>query len=250
KVLHLNNGIEPSSFNPSIGFDQASYDPLNNLMEGLTRLDEEGVAQPATAEDFEVSDDGLVYTFHIRDDANWSNGDPVVAKDFEYAWKLMLDPDTGSPAAFLAYFIDGAEEYNSDEGSEDDVAITSVDEKTLEVTLKAPTAFFPGLVTNPAFFPVNHKVAEENPEWHAEADSFVSNGPFALEEWEHEDEMTFVRNEEYWDSGAVNLDKVHFVMVNDSNTQYQMFESGEIDTASIPPELSDELIDGDNVYIG
>lgn len=252
KVLHLNNGEEPSSFNPSIGFDELSYDPLNNLLEGLTRLDEEGVAQPATAEDFDVSDDGLVYTFEIREDANWSNGDPVVAEDFEYAWKLMLDPemDPPSPAAFLAYFIDGSEEYNSGEGSEDDVAVTAVDEKTLEVELKQPTGFFPDLVTNPAFFPVNHNVAEDDPEWHAEADSFVSNGPFELDSWEHDDEMVFVKNDEYWDNDVVNLDKVHFAMVNDTNTQYQMFESGEIDTASIPPELSDELIDGDDVYIG
>ncbi|HLQ70391.1 MAG TPA: peptide ABC transporter substrate-binding protein [Bacillota bacterium] len=250
KVLHLNNGIEPSSFNPSIGFDEASYDPLNNLMEGLTRLNEEGVAEPATAEDFDVSDDGLTYTFHIRDDANWSNGDPVVAEDFEFAWKLMLDPETASPAAFLAYFIKGAEDFNNDEGSADDVAIEAEDDKTLVVELNAPTGFFPDLISNPVFFPIHHKVAEEDPDWHAEADSFVSNGPFELEEWEHEDEMTFVKNEEYWDSDAVNLDKVHFVMVNDVNTQYQMFESGEIDTASIPPELSDELIDGDNVYIG
>src|SRR5699024_217511 len=92
-VLDWNNGEEPTPFNPSIGFDELSYDPLNNLLEGLTRLDEEGVAQPATAEDFDVSDDGLVYTFEIREDANWSNGDPVVAEDFEYAWKLMLDPE-------------------------------------------------------------------------------------------------------------------------------------------------------------
>lgn len=250
KILRLNNGVEPTSFNPSIGFDQVSWDPLNNLMEGLTRLDKESKAGPGAAEDWDISEDGLTYTFNLREDANWSNGDPVTAEDFVYAWKLMLDPETGSQAAFLAYFIKGAEAFNSGEGSADDVAVTAVDEKTLEVVLEAPTGFFLDLLTNPAFFPVNHKVAEENPDWHAEAESFVANGPFKLESWEHDSEMMFAKNEEYWDADAVKLDKVHFEMVNDTNTQYQMFESGELDTASIPPELSDQLIDGDNVFIG
>ncbi|MBO1002332.1 peptide ABC transporter substrate-binding protein [Pseudogracilibacillus auburnensis] len=250
KILQLNNSEEPTSLNPSIGFDQLSWDPLNNLMEGLTRLDEGSLAAPGVAEKWDISDDKLTYTFYIRDDANWSNGDPVTAADFEYAWKYMLDPETASEAAFLAYVIKGGEAYNSDEGSVDDVAVKAIDEKTLEVILEAPTGYFLDLLTNPAFFPINHQVAEENPNWHAEADSFVANGPFMLESWEHDKEMVFAKNEEYWDADAVKLDKVHFAMVNDTNTQYQMFESGELHTAGIPPELSDELIDGDNVYIG
>lgn len=252
KVLHMNNEIEPTSFNPSIGFDEASYDPLNNLMEGLTRLDEEGNPEPAVAEDWDVSDDGLEYTFDLREEATWSNGDPVVAEDFEFAWKLMLDPETDppSPAAFLAHFIEGAEDFNEGDGSADDVEIEAEDDHTLTVTMRAPTGFFPDLVSNPVFFPVNHEVAEDDPEWHAEADTFVANGPFKLDSWDHDDEFVMVKNDEYWDSDAVNLDKVHFAMVNDSDTQYQMFESGELDTAGLPSELSDELIDGDNVFIG
>ncbi len=250
KVLRINNGVEPTSFNPSIGFDAVSWDPLNNLMEGLTRLDKDSLPAPGVAKEWDVSDDKLTYTFHLREDANWSNGDPVTAEDFVYAWKYMLDPETASSAAFLAYFIEGAEEYNAGEGSADGVAINAIDEKTLEVVLTAPTGFFLDLLTNPAFFPINHKVAAENESWHAEADSFVANGPFKLESWEHDNEMIFVKNEHYWDADTVTLDKVHFAMVNDENTQYQMFQSGELDTASIPPELSDELIEGNNVYIG
>jgi dipeptide transport system substrate-binding protein len=250
KVLRINNGTEPKSLDPSIGFDAVSWDPLNNLMEGLTRLDKDHRAGPGAAEDWKVSDDGLTYTFTIRENAKWSNGDPVLAEDFEFAWKYMLDPETASPAAFLAYFIEGAEAYNTGEGSVDDVKVTAVDEKTLEVVLAQPTGFFLDLLTNPAFFPINKKVAEADPSWHAEAETFVGNGPFKLDSWKHDEEMVFVKNEHYWDAGVVKLDKVHFAMVNDSNTQYQMFESGELDTASIPPELSDQLIDGDNVFIG
>src|SRR5699024_3869910 len=250
KVLRLNNGEEPTSLNPSIGFDELSWDPLNNLMEGLTRLDEEQVQSEGVAKEWDISEDGLTYTFYLNEDAKWSNGDPVVAEDFEFAWKYMLDPETASSAAFLGYFIEGAEEYNSGEGSADDVAVTAEDDHTLVVELAAPTGFFLDLLTNPAFFPINHKVAEEDPQWHAEAETFVANGPFKLAEWKHEQEMVFEKNEHYWDADSVKLDKVHFAMVNDSNTQYQMFESGELDTAGIPPDLSDELIDGDNVYIG
>jgi dipeptide transport system substrate-binding protein len=250
KVLYLNNGTEPTSLDPSIGFDAVSWDPLNNLMEGLTRLDADHRAAEGVAEKWDISEDGLTYTFHLRENAKWSNGDPVVAKDFEFAWKYMLDPETASAAAFLGYFIKGAEAYNSGDGSADDVMVTAKDEKTLEVVLEQPTGFFLDVLTNPAFFPINHKVAEENPDWHAEADTFVGNGPFKLESWKHDEEMVFVKNENYWDASTVKLDKVHFAMVNDSNTQYQMFQSGELDTASIPPELSDELINGDNVFIG
>ncbi|GGA64412.1 peptide ABC transporter substrate-binding protein [Ornithinibacillus halotolerans] len=250
KVLYLNNGTEPKSFDPSIGFDAVSWDPLNNLMEGLTRLDKDHRAGPGVAENWDISEDGLTYTFHLREDAKWSNGDSVVAGDFEYAWKYMLDPATASPAAFLAYFIEGAEAYNSGDGSVDDVKVTAKDEKTLEVVLAQPTGFFLDVLTNPAFFPINQKVAEADPNWHTEAETFVGNGPFKLDSWKHEEEMVFVKNEHYWDAATVKLDKVHFAMINDSNTQYQMFESGDLDTASIPPELSDQLIDGDNVFIG
>lgn len=249
KVLYLNNSEEPTSFNPAIGFDAVSWNALNNLMEGLTRLGEDHTPQAAIAEDWEVSEDGKTYTFHLREDANWSNGDPVVADDFVYAWQTLLDPETGSSAAFLGYFIEGGEAFNSGKGSAEDLGLTAVDDKTFEVQLENPTGYFLHVVTNPAFFPVNKKVAEENPDWHAEADSFVANGPFQLESWDHDSEMVMVKNEEYWDADAVNLDKVHWAMVNDTNTDYQMFQSGELDNADIPPELSDELIDGDNVAI-
>lgn len=249
KVLYLNNGEEPTSFNPAIGFDAVSWNALNNLMEGLTRLGEDHKPEAAIAEDWDVSDDGKTYTFHLRGDANWSNGDPVVADDFVYAWQTLLDPETGSSAAFLGYFVEGGEAFNSGDGSADDLGLTAVDDKTFEVQLENPTGYFLHVLTNPAFFPVNKAVATEDPDWHTEADSFVANGPFKLESWDHDSEMVMVRNEEYWDADAVNLDKVHWAMVNDTNTEYQMFESGDLDNADIPPELSDELIEGDNVAI-
>ncbi|WP_164667595.1 peptide ABC transporter substrate-binding protein [Virgibacillus doumboii] len=249
KVLRMNNGEEPTSLNPPIGFDTVSWNALNNLMEGLTRLGKNDKPQPAIAEDWDISEDGKTYTFYLRDNANWSNGDPVTAQDFVYAWKQLLNPETGAAPAFLGYFIEGGEAYNTGEGSADDVAVKAVDDKTFEVTLKAPTGFFLHVITNPAFFPVNAEVAKENPEWHTEADTFVANGPFKLESWKHESEMVMVKNDQYWDKDAVNLDKIHWAMVNDPNTEYQMFESGELDMTGIPSDMADQLIDGENVVI-
>ncbi|WP_461611626.1 peptide ABC transporter substrate-binding protein [Cytobacillus kochii] len=241
KVLYMNNAQEPTSFDPPIGFDSVSWSALNNLMEGLTRLGEDHQPAPAIAEKWDVSEDGKVYTFHLRDDAKWSNGDDVTAGDFVYAWKRLLNPDTGSAAAFLGYFIEGGEAFNNGDGSADDVQVKAVDEKTFEVTLTSPQAYFLSVITNPAFFPINEKVAEENPEWFAEADSYVSNGPFKLTEWQHDSHFVMEKNENYWDATNVKLDKVHWAMVDDETTEYQMYKTDELDTSAVPAELSEEL---------
>jgi dipeptide transport system substrate-binding protein len=250
KVLRLNNGSEPTSLDPPIGFDSYSWNALNNLMEGLTRLNDEHFPQEATAEKWDVSEDGKTYTFYIRDNAKWSNGDDVTAGDFEFAWKRLLNPETASSAAFLGYFIEGGEAYNSGEGSADDVKVKAVDEKTLEVTLVAPQTYFLSVITNPAFFPINEKVATENPEWFTEADSFVGNGPFNLAEWEHESHFVMAKNDQYWDAEAVKLDKVHWAMVNDSNTEYQMYQTGDLDTSGVPADVSEQLFQEGKVNVG
>lgn len=247
KVLYLNNGSEPTTFDPSVGFDAVSWNALNNLMEGLTRLGEDDLPHEATAETIDVSEDGLTYTFTIREDAKWSNGDPVTAGDFVYGWTRMLDPNTASPAAFLGYFIEGAEAFNTGEGTAEDVAIKAVDEKTFEVKLTAPTDAFLNIITNPSFFPVNEKVATENDKWFADAESFVGNGPFKLASWEHDAKLVFEKNENYWDAETVKLDKVEWAMVNDSNTEYQMYESNELDVSAVPAELAEELMTSDEV---
>ncbi|MDM5227779.1 peptide ABC transporter substrate-binding protein [Cytobacillus sp. NJ13] len=242
KVLYLNNGQEPTSFDPPIGFDSVSWSALNNLMEGLTRLGQDHEPEAAIAEKWDISEDGKTYTFHIREDAKWSNGDAVTAGDFEFAWKRLLNPDTGSSAAFLGYFIEGGEAYNNGEGSADDVKVKAVDDKTFEVTLVSPQAYFLSVITNPAFFPINEKVATENPKWFAEAESFVGNGPFNLTEWEHDSHFVMEKNDQYWDAETVKLDKIHWAIIDDTNTEYQMYQSGELDVSDVPSELSEQLL--------
>ena len=250
KILYLNNGMEPTSFDPSIGFDSVSWSPLNNIMEGLTRLGATHEPEAAIAENWELSPDGKIYTFHLRDNAKWSNGDDVIASDFVFAWRHMLNPDTGSPAAFLGYFIEGAEAYNNGEGSVDDVKVKAVDEKTFEVTLTSPQAYFLSVITNPSFFPINEKVATENPSWFAEAKTFVGNGPFNLIEWEHDSHFVMAKNDQYWDAANVKLDKVHWAIIDDTNTEYQMYQTGNLDASDIPADLSDQLFDEGKVQVG
>ena len=249
KVLYLNNGNEPTSFDPSIGFDSVSWDPLNNLMEGLVRLDENLEPKEAMAEKIDVSEDGLTYTFTLRD-AQWTNGDKVTANDFVYGWLHMLNPETASYSAFLATgYVVGAEEYNAGTGEASAVGIKAIDEKTFEVKLKSPFSGFLSMITLPTFFPVNEKVATATPDWFANAETFVGNGPFKLEKWSHEESMTFVKNDTYWDKDSVKLDRVEWAMVNDSNTSYQMYQTGDVDVAGIPSELADTLLTSDEAII-
>lgn len=249
KIIYWNNGQEPTSFDPPVGFDAVSWSPLNNIMEGLTRLGEDHTPQPAIAENWDVSEDGKTYTFHIRENAKWSNGDDVTAGDFVFAWKRALDPELAASSAFLGYLIEGAEAYNSGEGSVDDVAVKAVDEKTFEVTLTSPQAYFLNIISLPTFFPINEKVATENPEWFAEAETFVGNGPFNLTEWEHDSHLVMEKNDQYWDAASVKVDQIHWAMVDDANTEYQMYQAGELDSSDVPAELSEQLFEEGEVEV-
>lgn len=242
KILLYNNLREPTSLDPPVGFDLVSYDILNNAMEGLTRLGKTQSPEPAMAKEWKISPDGKQYTFTLRDGIKWSNGDPVKASDFEFAWKRMLDPKKPAPAAPLAYVIEGAEAYNSDKGPAEGVKIKATDDKTLEVVLTKPAPWLLGMVSNPAFFPVHQATVEKNDKWASEAATIVSNGPFKITEWKHDSELKMVKNDQYWDAASVKLDGVTFKMVNDSNTEYQLYQSGGLHIAGvIPADLSQKL---------
>lgn len=250
KILLYNNTREPTSLDPPVGFDMVSYDVLNNAMEGLTRLGSDQTPQPALAESWTVSEDGKTYTFKLRDGIKWSNGKPITASDVEFSWKRLLDPATASPAAFLAYVIEGGEAFNSGQGKADDVKVKAVDDSTVEVVLSQPAPWLLSMLSNPAFFPVPKAAAEANPTWASEASTFVSSGPFKIAEWSHDAEIKMVKNEQYWDAANVKLDGVTFKMVNDSNTEYQMFTNGELHIQGvIPPEMSEQLFAENKVKV-
>lgn len=245
KELNLVIPSEPPSLHPQLATDSTSSAILINVFEGLTRSDAEGQPQPAMAEKWDVSEDGLTYTFHLRD-AKWTNGDPVVAGDFEYAWKWALNPENLSEYASVFYPIKGAEAYNTGAGSVDEVGIKAEDEKTLVVTLANPTAYFLELTAFKTYSPINQKVVEGKDDWYAEAgENYVTNGPYTLDTWKHSDSIVLKKNEGYWDAANVAVNTVNIGMVENEATAVTMFKNGEIDYLGSPYQtVALDAIDG------
>ena len=234
-VITLSTNSEPPTIDPSLSTDTTSGSIIDNVFENLTEITPEQEIVPGAAESWEVSEDGLVYTFKIQKDAKWSNGDPVTAKDFEYAWKRMLNPETVSPRANLYYVIKGAEDYNTGKGKVEDVGVKALDDQTLEVTLHTPVAYFLELINHYAFAPVNQKVVESDETWASEAgENYVTNGPFVLSEWNHNSDYTLTKNDQYWDKDNVQLDQVNVKIIESEATASAEFQSGGIDFLGSP----------------
>lgn len=185
QILNLNITGEPTSLDPAQAFDEDSMDIANNLFVGLMRLDDHHQPQPALAEKVDISKDGLTYTFHLKQ-TKWSDGQPLTAHDFEYAWKRVLNPETAAKPAFLLYFIKGAEAYNQGNGSADQVGIKATDDYTLQVELAKPAPAFLELVAYPVYAPVSRQALENDPDMFHDAKNYVSNGAFQLAEWKHD----------------------------------------------------------------
>lgn len=234
QVLRYNLVVEPETLDPAKMVRTECFTVITQLLEGLTRIGMDGRPVPGIAERWEQSPDGKKYIFHLRD-AKWSNGASVTAYDFEYAWKRALDPKTASEYCYQLYYIKNAARFNKGEVSGDKVGVRAVDEKRLEVELESPTPYFLSLVAFPTYMPLPKSVVESSPRWWAEASTTVANGPFKMVEWRHNDRMTLVRNEDYWDSRSVKLKKLVFYMIGDANTELAMFERGELDYAENPP---------------
>lgn len=235
QVLKVNNFTEPSSLNPSLATDVWSSNILLQTFEGLTRINQKGVPENAMAEKIAVSDDLLTYTFTLRDGAKWSNGEPVTMNDFEYAWKWVLNPENLSQYAYQLFYVKNAEAANKGEVSLEEIGVKAIDEKTLEVTLENPTPFFLELTAFYTYFPINSKIAEGNPDWAKEASKdYTSNGPFKMVKWDHQNQVILEKNQHYWDKENVKLEKIEMVMLNDSNTELNMFNSDELHWAGAP----------------
>ncbi|WP_025681416.1 peptide ABC transporter substrate-binding protein [Paenibacillus massiliensis] len=234
-------GGEPYTLDPAFASDTTSYWIIDNLYEGLYGYDKEGKVVEAAASNVDISEDGKTYTFTIRDGAQWSNGDPLTAQDFEYAWKRVLNPETAAydPSSF--YYIKGAEEYNTGKGKVEDVGITATDDRTLKVELKSPLSFFPTIAVGRAYLPVNRAVVEQNDKWAAEAETLVGNGPFIVQDWKHNEEIVLGKNDSYWSKDLITLDTITFKMVQDSTTYYQMYKTGDLDLIlSLPVDTIDQ----------
>ncbi|MFI3210258.1 MAG: ABC transporter substrate-binding protein [Peptostreptococcaceae bacterium] len=231
KVLNLLDSSDIPTLDISLATNSVSFGVINNVMEGLIRSDENGNAVLAGAESYEVSEDGLIWTFKLNQDSVWSNGESVTAHDYQYSWDRTLDPTTASEYAYIM---------------DDIVSNTAVDDYTFEVVLNRPVAYFAELMSFPLFFPQNQAFVESCGDSYGTAlDKQLYNGPFTLTTWKMEDQYAFTKNDSYWDKDAVKLDTINFKIVKDTGTAVTLYKSGEIDRVGLSSEYVDEFKDSD-----
>ena len=230
-TLNMRNTMEPTSLNTLLATYAYDFTPINAMIECLYRDDENDVPQPAGAETVDISDDKLVYTFHLREDATWSNGDPVVATDYEFAWQQALNPKVASDYAYMLYFIHNAEPYFNGEVEWSEVGVKVIDDYTLEVTLDNPLPYATDLFAFPTLAPINQKFYEEvgADKYATDAEYFCCNGMYELTEWSHNSEIVFEKREEYWNADAVGPDTIVYKIITDSQAGLNSYLSREID---------------------
>ena len=212
--------------------DNQSSSILNAVQEGLVRIENNGKGDeivPAGAEKWEASEDGLTWTFHLRK-MNWSYGEAVVAKHYVDSFQRILNPDNGFAYGFLAYDIEGAEEYNTGKGTVDAVGVKAVDDYTLEFKLKHPVPYFASKVSYTTFHPIRLDIIEKlGDKYASEIKDTVYSGPFKIESWDNGNSMVLVKNDTYWDADNVYLQKINMTKIQEFATQAQLFEAQELD---------------------
>lgn len=191
------------------------------------------------AESVDISEDGTVYTFHLRQDAKWSDGEPVTAHDYEYGWKRLLDPQYGYDYASFVFNIVGAEEYNSGSGSVDDVKAVALDDYTFEVTLKQADPTFEAKLVSTPLYPTREDIAEAaGDQWGKDWTLCVYNGPFCMTGLVEDNQMTWTKNEYYWDAENTHLDTINWYLVAEDSTAATMFDNGELDVLQTSGDYS------------
>ncbi|MDX8289598.1 peptide ABC transporter substrate-binding protein [Metabacillus indicus] len=239
--LKVLESSEIPSMDSVLATDTISLSQLNNTNEGLYRIDENQEPVPGMADgEPEANEDGTEYTIKIKEDAKWSNGEPVTANDFVFAWQRALNPETGSEYGpyMMMGKIKNAEALYNGEAKPEDLGVKAQDEKTLVVTLEKPIAFFKSLMAFPTFYPQNQKFVEEQGEnFGKKSENLVFNGPFAINGWAGpaDTEWTLEKNAEYWDAKNVSLEKITFNVSKDPQAAANAFEAGEAD---VTPKLS------------
>lgn len=236
QTLLLGNGAEPEDLDPQVVTAYSDQNILLALFEGLTAIDE-ATSQPvaAAAQSWEPSADGLTWTFHLRPDLRWSNGEPLIAGDFVESWRRMLSPALGSEYANLLYPIKNAEAFN--QGSISDpglLGLSAPDPRTVRITLRHPTPYLPVLVALPPWYPVNPRVlerfgalAKRGTEW-TRPGNLVGNGPFVLDEWTPNSRIVVAKNANYWNAQAVTLRQIVFFPDESPDTEERDFRAGQL----------------------
>lgn len=184
---------------------------------------------------------GKKYIFKLREDAKWSNGDPVTANDFVYAWKRAVNPDTGATYSYIMFDIKNAEKIHKKELPVEQLGVKAIDAHTLEVELDNPVPYFVDLTVYPVFYPLNEKYTQsQGDKFGLEANTTLYNGPFVLSNWKHERSFQFKKNPSYWDNKTVKLEEVNFNIVKDTATSVNLYDTNAIDRVGLASEFVDK----------
>ena len=230
RKLIYNLGEDPETIDPTLNTSSGAGSIIDNAFEGLMKLDENEKAIPGVAEKMEVSDDNLVYTFTLRKDAKWSDGEPVTAKDFEYSWVRALTKETAAEYSYQLYYIKNGEAFYNGTATREELGIKVIDEHTLEVTLEAPTSYFPELTSFTTYMPLREDIVSANGDgWATNPETYISNGAFKLVQWDLKEQLVFEKNEHYWNADEVKLPGVVWKLVTDDNTAYASLLAGDFD---------------------
>ena len=235
KTISLNAGMEPTGLNTLTSTYSIEFSLFKHMYENLVSLDDDDNTVPGAAESWDYDEDTLTYTFHLRKDGVWTNGDPVTAKDFEFAWSQALNPDVASDYAYFLYFIKNAEKYFNGEVAWDEVGVKVVDDYTLEVTLEQPTPYALFLFSFGTLAPINQRFYEAVGAdlYSTEAQYFCTNGPFALTEWSHNDKIVMQKNDAWHGAADVEVEEIDWKIITDANAALSSFLAGDLDMVGL-----------------
>lgn len=235
KTISLNAGMEPTGLNTLTSTYTIEFSLFKHMYENLVTLDDGDNTVPGAAESWDYDEDTLTYTFHLRKDGVWTNGDPVTAKDFEFAWSQALNPEVASDYAYFLYFIKNAEKYFNGEVTWDEVGVKVVDDYTLEVTMEQPTPYALFLFSFGTLAPINQRFYEAVGAdlYSTEAQYFCTNGPFALTEWSHNDKIVMQKNDAWHGAADVEVEEIDWKIITDANAALSSFLAGDLDMVGL-----------------
>lgn len=250
KILSVQIGPNPETIDPALNSTVDGGNMLLHAFECLLTIDQEGQVAEGQAEKWESSDDGLTWTFQLRDGLKWSDGSDLTANDFVYSWKRVCDPNVASPYVdTVLSMVEGFDEAVA--GDLDALQVEATDDKTLVVKLSAPCTFFDKLAAFATLSPVQQATIEANGDkWATAPETYISNGPFYIAEWVPSSYLLMRKNENYWNKDAVKLDGIRFNLIEDANAAYSAYKTGEIlMIKDVPTEEIPSLRENDDFYV-
>ena len=248
--LAVEIGPDPETIDPALNSSIDASNMILHAFETLLTFDEKNNIVPGQAESYDVSDDGLTYTFHLREGLKWSDGSDFTAEDFVYSWKRLADPATAAPyAADMLSMIKGYDEAAA--GNIDALGVSAPDAKTFVVELSGPCVYFDKIITHASMAPVKKDVVEaKGDQWSLTPETYVSNGPLKMIEWVPGSHITFAKNENYWNADKITLNTLKFVLMEDSNAAYSAYQTGEIQMIrDVPTEEIPALKDSPEFHL-